>query len=148
MRIILISIVLSIAILLNGCATIFGQCGDQGIDFTSKPSGAVVTVDDDYRGVTPITVKLNRHREHFATVSSGGQTYNKKIGVGLNLFLFGNILFGGLIGIAVDTLDGAAWSLYPWSINPDFHDRKSIEDSHEDVKPPHDYRNDLDELKR
>ena len=101
----------------SGCCTIFGMASDQGVTIESAPSGATVTVDGEYKGRTPVRVDLNRRKTHQVVVSNGSESYEKELSPGLNPMLFGNIVFGGLIGIIVDTIDGASYALYPFSVD-------------------------------
>ena len=111
-----------------GCATII-KGGTEGVSFKSNPSDADVKVIDARTGTTvatgktPLTVKLDRGAGYF----KGGK-YNviiekpgfsqKEFVVDSSLmvgwYIFGNLLFGGLIGwFIVDSATGAMWTLDP-----------------------------------
>lgn len=126
MRIAIISTVLILSIFLNGCCTIFGMAGDVPMKINSTPAGASVRVDGKYEGVTPITVRLARRQTHKVSVEYAGKTYDKELGPGVNPMLFGNIIFGGIIGILVDAIDGAGTTLYPFSVDADFGEKNSV----------------------
>ncbi len=114
---------LPVVLLWTGCASIVSK-SQWPVAFKSDPPGAQVTVKDEdgktvQEGVTPTTMKLKSGHGYFQ-----GQNYlvNMKLdgykddkGVlqsDLNGWYFGNIGFGGMIGmLAVDPLTGAMWRL-------------------------------------
>jgi hypothetical protein len=104
----------------TGCASIMsGRQANVAID--SYPSNAHVTVHDKQgRAVasvtTPAVVQLKRNDKYFlpakytATIEAPGyQTAEVPIQSTLNPWIAGNILAGGVIGLAVDNATGAAW---------------------------------------
>jgi hypothetical protein len=116
-----------------GCASIVDG-GRKKVKLNSNPSGATVTVSDEQGQTivtnTPAVVRLDRFEGYFK-----GKKYTVKfelpgyypselqINPTLNPWYFGNILFGGVIGIAiVDPLTGAMWTLNPrkvdWNLIP------------------------------
>jgi hypothetical protein len=103
----------------TGCATIVtGGGADQAVRFASTPRGADVYVDGNKVGQTPVSVRLTRKDEHQVRIVKEGFTpYEKTIESGLNPWLFGNIILGGLIGLGVDVLSGTNPSLKTTSIN-------------------------------
>lgn len=116
---VLISFSVTLMVLfLVGCASIIHGTG-QTVMFQSTPSGAMVEVYDaldvSYGAcVTPCSLDLKRKREYKVSFNKAG--YKQ---VELNIQkktsgrLFGNILFGGLIGIVIDLANGAAYKLSP-----------------------------------
>lgn len=109
-------VVLAVAYLLTGCATII--CGSkQDVTFKSSPENAVVEVDGNYAGKTPQTVELERKKSHKVTLKLDGYkehtfTLERKF----NAWYIGNIVFGGIIGIVVDPITGAMYKLKPEDI--------------------------------
>ena len=100
----------------ENCATIVSTT-KQDIKFNSTPIGATVVVGGQ-QYVTPITVKLKRNSSYKVTFTKEGYepiTYD--ISQKMNGWLVGNILFGGIIGIAVDFGTGAAYNLNPSEVN-------------------------------
>ena len=105
--------------LCTGCASILGGGTHKDISFTSNPSGANVTIfnnkgEEVNHGVTPFSARLKRGRGYFAaekyTIQCDLNGVHKEMEVhnSLNPWYFGNILFGGLIGmVIVDPLTGA-----------------------------------------
>ena len=109
--------------------------GRRKVTINSNPSGATVTVVNEAgqsveTATTPAVVRLERGNGYFK-----GQHYTVKfdlpgyypsemeINPTLNGWYFGNILFGGAIGIViVDPLTGSMWTLSPrhvdWNLIP------------------------------
>lgn len=109
--------------LLPSCATIVKQ-GSQSVAINSQPSDLNFVVKDSEgnevgNGKTPGTVKLNTGNGYFKPATYTIQTKRGAKVVGeqtitgtISGWYFGNILFGGLIGmVAVDPLTGAMYSL-------------------------------------
>lgn len=114
---------LSLIVTLSGCATIFNS-SSQAVKVTSAPEGASVVIrnragDNVHSGTTPFTVTLFRGAGYFKPetylltfVKDGFPTREVTITGSLSGWYFGNILFGGLIGmLAVDPVTGAMYAL-------------------------------------
>lgn len=107
---------------LTGCASIVSK-SDWPVSLQSQPLGATVTVTDSsgknvYSGVTPTNVTLKSSKGFFKgekyTVSfeKDGVTTTHQLESRINDWYFGNILFGGLIGLLiVDPATGAMYKL-------------------------------------
>lgn len=102
--------------LLAGCASIMhGKM--QSVSISSTPEGATVTVDNRNIGTTPVSAELTRKDEHVVRISLEGYTtatltlQRKTSG-----YVWGNIFFGGLIGLAVDAINGSMYKLEPEQI--------------------------------
>ena len=101
----------------TGCATILGGGGNKTIEVSSVPSGQSVEIRNKsgnvvHTGVTPFTVTVPRGKGWFNPerytfkVSPAG--YEQVVPSELNMWYFGNLVFGGLIGmVIVDPLTGA-----------------------------------------
>ncbi len=119
----------AIAFVGSGCSSIV-HGGNRNIVVNSNPSGATVTVykadtrEAVHSGTTPLTLTLDPKGGYFR-----GQAYTLKFELTrhktteiqlrpqLSGWYFGNIIFGGLIGmIVVDPLTGAMWNLSPEKI--------------------------------
>ncbi len=125
-----ITFILAVSIiLLSGCASIVSK-GSYPISINSTPSGAKITVKDRYgydiySGNTPANLKLKAGADFFAkasyTVTFEMEGYEKRtvpIEFKLDGWYFGNIVFGGLIGVLiVDPATGAMWKLKTEFIN-------------------------------
>ena len=101
---------LSAVLLLSGCASIIST-GDQEIAIRSEPAGAEVWVDGLRRGVTPMMLELDRQRDdrQLSLQKAGYEPYETVLDSAFNGIVLGNILLGGIIGIAVDGMTGAFW---------------------------------------
>lgn len=110
---------------LCGCATIVAK-STQTIIVGSVPEGAAVTITNAsgtpvHSGNTPMSVTLKKGRGYFkpehylvSITKEGFQPQQLKIDGAINGWYFGNIIFGGLIGmLAVDPATGAMYTLAP-----------------------------------
>lgn len=99
-----------------GCATIItGRT--QSVTINSLPSGATATVDGQ-KVITPGKVMLRRDDNYIVKVEKDGHAAGQaNINSGLNPWLLGNVLIGGIIGLAIDFASGSAWKLSPDQVN-------------------------------
>jgi hypothetical protein len=116
--------VLVAAVFSQGCASIVSKTNRE-VALRSYPKGATVTITDKrgkevFEGATPTTVRLKTGgpystRKYAITVSKDGyETENRIVKSAINGWYFGNLFFGGLIGLCVvDPLTGAMWTLSP-----------------------------------
>lgn len=108
----------TLVILMVGCATILSG-SKQDVLVDSDPGQAKVVVMtaggiEVAAGKTPFGVKLARKNKYLVHVTLEG--YEKKevyIDQGFNPVALVNILCGGIIGIVVDFVSGAVYSLEP-----------------------------------
>ena len=109
---------LAITILLSSCATIMSG-SKQAINFTSNPADAVVFVNDINVGKTPLEAKIERGSDdkRVKIVLEGYKTYEMTLTSKTNGWVWGNILFGGIIGLIVDASNGAMYKLTPEQVN-------------------------------
>lgn len=97
----------------TGCATIM-QGTTQSVGISSTPSGAKVIVDNQEKGKTPIVVELKRKDNHFVKIEMDGYLpYEATFTRSTSGWVWGNIVFGGLIGLAVDAISGGLYKLTP-----------------------------------
>lgn len=119
----LLGFLVTIPLLTAGCASIFDG-GAKSVQINSNPSGAKLTVINRaglpvYSGTTPTKISLARSSGYFA-----GEDYTLKfemagyapseahVGSTIDGWYFGNIAFGGLIGmLIVDPLTGNMFTL-------------------------------------
>lgn len=100
-----------------GCATIMNGTS-QKIGISSTPSGAKVTVNNQALGVTPLFADLKRSDHHVVTIEMEGyQKAELTITRSVSGWVWGNVLFGGLIGLAVDAISGGLYKLSPDQLN-------------------------------
>lgn len=104
---------LSGSLCLTGCASIVhGTTQDFTVDTT--PANATLSVDGVTEGQTPIQISLKRDEAHTLKISlSGYEPVTFHLQRYVTGWVIGNIVFGGLIGLAVDASDGAMYSLSP-----------------------------------
>ena len=98
---------------LGACASIIhGTHQDVGI--TSAPTGAMVTIDNVRSGNTPVIAKLTRKENHIVRIEMAGyQPIDLTLTHSVSGWVWGNVAFGGLIGLAVDAIDGGMYKLSP-----------------------------------
>ncbi|PTX95651.1 hypothetical protein [Opitutus sp. ER46] len=123
---------------LSGCASIVHH-GPRTLTIDSRPTGATVTIvkaDTQapvHRGTTPVTVSLDPKRGYFKGQSynvrfelAGYQTSDVQIRSEMSGWYWGNIVFGGLIGmLIVDPATGAMWNLTPDKITRDLNPQQA-----------------------
>jgi hypothetical protein len=101
----------------SGCATIM-HGSKQDIAVSSTPSGAAVSVDNQQMGVTPTTVNLTRKDKHVISIDAPGyKRYDLQLTRGTSGWVWGNLVFGGIPGLAVDAITGSLYKLSPDNIN-------------------------------
>ncbi len=95
------------------CATIM-HGSSQEISISSQPTGATVTVDGQPAGTTPIAARLRRKDIHRVTITMDGyQPFEMVTTRKTSGWVWGNIVFGGLIGLAVDAITGGLYDVKP-----------------------------------
>jgi uncharacterized protein YceK len=105
--------VLAFTLLTTGCASIMHGT-KQDIGISSSPTNARVIVDNQPLGATPMVAKLARGDNHIVRIEMDGYapfeaTLTKKV----SGWVWGNIVFGGFIGLAVDAISGGLYNLTP-----------------------------------
>jgi hypothetical protein len=115
---------MTVLFVLTGCASIVSK-SNWPVNFKSNPPGAEVVITDNMgnevdRGTTPVIFTLKSSDGFFSGATyyaefklSDYQVSKKGIHADVNGWYFGNILFGGFIGLVVDPLTGAMWKLQP-----------------------------------
>ncbi len=114
----IIAMCLASTFLLSSCASIISGT-KQTINFTSNPADAIVYVNDINIGKTPLDAKLVRggKDQKVKIVLEGYKTYEMTLTSKTNGWVWGNILFGGIIGLIIDVADGAIYKLTPEQVN-------------------------------
>ena len=101
---------------LTSCATIVNG-PTQAIGIASNPTNANVWIDQMYVGNTPMIVELTRRNNHVVSIELPGYLpYEAVFSRKLNYWVFGNIVFGGFIGVAIDAISGGIYMLTPEQI--------------------------------
>lgn len=98
---------------LSACASIMhGTSQDIGI--SSSPTGASVTVDNSTKAQTPFVAKLSRKDNHIIRVAADGYApADLTLTRSTSGWVWGNVMFGGIIGLAVDAMTGGLYNLTP-----------------------------------
>jgi len=100
----------------SGCATI-AHGTSTTIRINSVPSGATAMVGGQTI-ITPSTVTLKNNQAYQVVFRKDGyeDTYYT-IDKHMSGWVWGNILFGGIIGLCIDAMSGGAYKLVPEDIN-------------------------------
>ncbi|HEX5436982.1 MAG TPA: PEGA domain-containing protein [Gemmatimonadaceae bacterium] len=97
----------------SGCGTIIHGTM-QNIGLSSTPTNARVWVDNQALGNTPTIVKLSRKDNHIIRMELAGyQPFEATITRSVSGWVVGNLVFGGLVGLAVDAISGGLYKLTP-----------------------------------
>ncbi|QYX55805.1 translation initiation factor 2 [Roseovarius sp. SCSIO 43702] len=112
------------AVLTTGACATVTRGNSEDVQFTSAPSGATVTTSQGLTCVTPCTLDIKRNEAFYAAFRHKGQTRQIKVmpktsGQGVAAGA-GNILVGGLVGVAVDAGTGANLDHVPNPVHADF----------------------------
>lgn len=98
---------------LGACGTIM-HGGNQDIGISSSPSGAQVTVDNGPVAKTPYVANLSRKQNHIVHISADGYApADLTLTNSVSGWVWGNLVFGGLVGLAVDAVTGGLYNLTP-----------------------------------
>jgi hypothetical protein len=109
--------ILALAATCGGCASITRGTTDQ-VQIQSEPAGADVRTSMNQTCTTPCTLQFSRKDEFTVTASKPGyhsaaiDVHTRIAGGGAAGFA-GNVLLGGVVGMAVDAADGATLEHYP-----------------------------------
>lgn len=98
---------------LTACGTIM-HGGSQDVGVSSSPSGAKITVDNQTGAMTPFVAKLSRKENHIIHLEAPGYApADLTLTRSVSGWVWGNVAFGGLIGLAVDAISGGLYKLSP-----------------------------------
>jgi len=116
----LITPILTITLFLlftQACGTII-QGTTQQVGINSNPSNASVTINGQNHGNTPMIIDLKRKDSHMVKIELDGyQVYETSLTRSTSGWVWGNIVFGGLIGLVVDATAGGMYKLTPEQIS-------------------------------
>ena len=109
--------VVVIAFLLTGCATIT-RSTSQSFVIETNPSGADVRLSNGYSCVSPCSLGMKRKPGFQVTISKDGYktvttTVTSQVSSGGGAGMAGNVIFGGIPGLVVDSVSGAMNELIP-----------------------------------
>jgi hypothetical protein len=123
---ILFSLLLMTTILLviQSCGTII-QGTTQQVGISSSPTNANVAINGVNVGSTPVMIDLKRKDSHIVRITLDGyQIYETTLTRKVSGWVWGNIVFGGLIGLVVDSSTGGMYKLTPEQIQAELRDGK------------------------
>jgi hypothetical protein len=104
-------IALASSVSLQACATVLNGT-TQKIGITSTPTGAEVTIDHQQRIMTPAALELARDRSHTLDFKKEGyQDEAFVVTSSTSGWVLGNVIVGGLIGVAIDLASGGGRKL-------------------------------------
>lgn len=116
--------------LLSGCATVANGT-HQAIGISSNPTNAYVWVDQYYVGNTPVIVGMSRKDNHVVRIELDGyQPYEAIFTRKLSGWVFGNLVFGGVIGLAVDAISGGIYKLTPDQVQAEMQSHHIAQSNH------------------
>jgi len=112
--------IITISIILlftQACGTIM-QGTTQQVGISSNPSDASVSINGQNHGNTPMIIDLKRKDSHMVKIELDGyQPYETTLTRSTSGWVWGNIVFGGLIGLVVDASAGGMYKLTPEQID-------------------------------
>ena len=109
--------ILALAAMCGGCASVTRGMTDQ-VQILSEPPGAEARTSMGHACTTPCTLQFNRKDEFIVTASKPGY-HTVEMPVATRLAsagaagFAGNVLLGGVVGMAVDAASGATLEHYP-----------------------------------
>ncbi len=110
------AVLAALLIACTACGTIIHGT-TQNVGLSSTPTGARVMVDNKQLGVTPIVAPLSRKDNHIVRFEMDGYApFEATVTRQTSGWVWGNIVFGGLIGLAVDAISGGLYKLTPEQI--------------------------------
>lgn len=90
----------------------------QEVGISSNPSNAAVTINGQNMGNTPMILDLKRKNSYMVRFELPGyETYETNLTRNTSGWVWGNIVFGGIIGLVVDASSGGMYKLTPEQIS-------------------------------
>jgi len=111
-------LIIGLSLLVVECATIIHGTR-QSVSVNSVPSGAKVMVKGVHMATTPAVIELKRKESNLILrfEKEGYEPVEIALNRSVDGWIAGNIIFGGLIGLAIDFIDGAAYKLSPSEVD-------------------------------
>ena len=113
--------VLLLSFVLGACATIV-EGSDQTVTVITEPTGAICTLNRDGEAIsvvnpTPGTVSIDKSKDNISVICEKDGYFNgaASLSSDFKAMTFGNIIFGGVVGLAIDAGSGAMHE-YPESV--------------------------------
>ena len=111
------SLALACLLLLAGCASIMHGTTQQ-VSVASSPTGAQLSVNGMTMGTTPVIADLKRKDNPIIRVSLDGyQPFEMGLTRSVSGWVWGNIVFGGIPGLAIDAITGGLYKLSPEQVS-------------------------------
>ena len=109
---------IGIGFLIVSCASIIHGTR-QDIAVSSTPTGAKVIVKGVHMATTPAVIEFKRKESNIILrfEKEGYEPVEIALRRSTDGWIAGNIIFGGLIGLAIDFINGAAYKLTPAEVN-------------------------------
>lgn len=106
-------VALAAVALLTACGSIM-HGSSQDIGISSSPTNAEVSIDSLSAGHTPYIAKLSRRGNHIVRLTLPGYAPAElTVTRSVSGWVWGNLVFGGLIGLGVDAISGGLYKLSP-----------------------------------
>lgn len=116
-----------LALALSGCGTII-HGSSQEVGISSSPTSATVTIDNSERGTTPLVADLKRKDTHTVRVHlEGYHPYEMNLTRSVSGWVWGNLVFGGIVGLAVDAITGGLYKLSPEQVQAQLAEAEGAE---------------------
>lgn len=107
------ALVAALLVPLAGCGTIING-STQDVNVASTPTGAIIRVNGVQNAQTPAMLALDRKSSHTIELDLNGyEPYVMQLKRSTSGWVWGNIVFGGLIGLVVDASTGGMYKLNP-----------------------------------
>ncbi|MBE6419854.1 MAG: PEGA domain-containing protein [Akkermansiaceae bacterium] len=101
---------LALPLLVNSCATVVNGT-TQEVVVKSNVQGARIYINGIDRGVSPNLVTLERSESYTLEMRAPGfATHREKLESSMSGWFAGNLILGGIIGMAIDLCAGSCWA--------------------------------------
>jgi hypothetical protein len=124
--------VILVTLFIQSCGTIIHGTTQQ-IGISSNPSNASVTINGQQFGNTPMIIHLGRKDSHLVRIQLDGyHAYETTLTRSVSGWVWGNIVFGGLIGLVIDASTGGMYKLTPDQITAEMRVRSNMASAGQD----------------
>jgi PEGA domain-containing protein len=128
-----VALVMGVGLVGASCATIM-QGTRQELSIGSSPTGAQVLVDGTQAGKTPYVAHLKRKDKHVIRLEMPGyKPYELALTRSTSGWVWGNLLFGGLPGLAIDAITGGLYKLKPEQVQATLQNATAAYGDHKDM---------------
>jgi hypothetical protein len=125
-RIIITMVFILPVMFMASCGTIIHGTTQQ-IGISSNPSNGSVTINGQQFGNTPMIIHLSRKDSHMIRIELDGyHAYETTLTRSTSGWVWGNIVFGGLIGLVIDASSGGMYILTPDQVTAEMRARSSF----------------------